>query len=159
MKIRQFLSVVPKPVKTAAAILFVCAVIGGVVVGYLQGWSSCSMHVGGAPPLTGAMVGFVVGLLGGGFTAIWLICLGYVYADARRRAMPPVLWTLAAILFPNLLGFLLYYLLRRPLGLPCTHCGQPISTEQRFCPWCGAAGPATPPTAPLSVDDGAPGAV
>jgi hypothetical protein len=108
------------------------------------------MHTRGGPPLLGSIAGLGVGLLGGGFTAIWLICLGYVYADARRRAMPPILWTLAAILFPNLLGFLLYYLLRKPLGLPCIHCGQPITADQFFCPSCGSQRN-TPPNPPSGL--------
>jgi hypothetical protein len=68
--------------------------------------------------------------------AIWILCLGYVYADSRRRAMPAILWTLLAALVPNLLGFLFYFALRRPLVSPCPRCGQPGETG-RFCSACG----------------------
>ena len=47
--------------------------------------------------------------------AAWTLCLGYVYADAKRRGMRPVLWTLIAALFPHLFGFLLYFALRQPM--------------------------------------------
>ena len=76
------------------------------------------------PVVLATAIGLGVGLLVGAFFAFWLLCLGYVYADARRRAMPAVLWVLLAIFIPNLLGFLLYFALRRPLGSPCPNCGQ-----------------------------------
>ena len=85
-----------------------------------------------------------MGLLTGTLAAIWLLCLGYVYADARRRAMPPVLWTLLAALVPNLLGFLFYFALRKPLAAPCAHCGQLLETGQRFCSRCGFDTSASP---------------
>ena len=86
------------------------------------------------------IAGLGLGLLAGVVIAIWVLGLGYVYADARRRAMPPILWTLIAVFIPNLLGFLLYFALRRPIALPCPHCGQPTTAEQRFCSWCGYQG-------------------
>jgi hypothetical protein len=79
-------------------------------------------------------------LLAGVVIALWILCLGYVNADARRRAMPPILWTLIAAFIPNLLGFLLYFALRRPIALPCPQCGQATIAAQRFCPWCGYQG-------------------
>jgi hypothetical protein len=78
-----------------------------------------------------------IGLLTGTLAAIWILCLGYVYADARRRAMPAVLWTLLAALVPNLLGFLFYFALRKPTASQCPQCGQMVETGQRFCSWCG----------------------
>jgi Phospholipase_D-nuclease N-terminal len=137
MKLRQFLNVVPKPVKTGAAILLGCAVLAGLAAG-LTNYASLP-----APVL---LAGPGVGLLVGSVTAIWLLCLGYVYADARRRAMPRILWTLIAAFMPNLLGFLLYFCLRRPIALPCTQCGQAIAAEQRFCSWCGYQGSSAIPT-------------
>jgi hypothetical protein len=143
MNVRRFLDVVPKPVKTGAAIVLACAVIIGVATVVKDGINhgrisaqAVSMPV--LAPYIGRGVGF--GLLGGAFCAVWVLCLGYVYADARRRAMPPVLWTLIAAFIPNLLGFLLYFALRRPIALPCSHCGQAITPEQRFCSWCGSQG-------------------
>ncbi|HZC44657.1 MAG TPA: hypothetical protein VE195_10805 [Acidobacteriaceae bacterium] len=128
----------PKGVKVAAAMVFACALIAGPIVGAYQGFVAGLNSLNGVPPGgLGAGIGLGVGLLAGTFIAIWLLCLGYVYADARRRAMPAVLWVLIAILIPNLLGFLLYFALRRPLGSPCSSCGQLIAAEQRFCSWCG----------------------
>jgi hypothetical protein len=77
------------------------------------------------------------------FASTWVLCLGWVYADARKRAMPAWLWVAVAACVPNLLGFLIYFACRRPIALPCPHCGQPNGPGQRFCSWCGqiAAGP------------------
>ena len=86
-------------------------------------------------------IGRWAGLAMGAFMAAWMLCLGYVYADAKRRAMRPVLWTLIAALFPHLFGFLLYFALRQPMSPRCTKCGQPVTLDQRFCSWCGTPGP------------------
>jgi hypothetical protein len=143
MKFRQFLSVVPKSFKTAASIIAGCAVVTGVAAVLIGSMNNGSISAQGASlpvlaSLAGRGLGF--GLLGGVLVATWVLCLGYVYADARRRAMPPILWTLVAAFIPNLLGFLLYFASRRPIALPCPHCGQAIAAQQRFCSWCGQQG-------------------
>ena len=129
MKLRSFLDVVPVSFKRTALILAVCFGLGGMVVAVVQ-----AMHQALVP----AAQGLAFGLLAPLFVSTWVLCLGYVYADARRRAMPPILWTLVAAFIPNLLGFLLYFACRRPVALPCAHCGQPIAADQRFCSWCGS---------------------
>jgi hypothetical protein len=133
MSVRQFLDVVPKPVKIAAAVI----AGGGVPIGLVAALMTGHLTRGAFVPLLAPGIGF--GLLAG----IWVLGLGYVYADARRRAMPPIPWTLIAAFIPNLLGFLLYFALRRPIALPCSHCGQPTTAEQRFCSWCGFQGSST----------------
>jgi hypothetical protein len=62
-------------------------------------------------------------------------------AHALRLAVLEVLQRV----IPNLLGFLLYFALRRPLGSSCPTCGQLIAAEQRFCSWCGSQSFAPPP--------------
>jgi hypothetical protein len=150
MKFRRFLSVVPKPARTGAPILVACAALIGLIVGFPPGKPDGLSAFGASLHIPGSIAGLGFGLLVGTFMAVWVICLGYVYGDARRRVMPPVLWTLVAIFIPNLLGFLLYFAMRRPIALPCTYCGQAITANQRFCSWCGYQGPAasagqTPP--------------
>jgi hypothetical protein len=126
MSIRKFLDVVPKFVKTAALVIAGGGVLIGLAVTLIDGKA--------------VIAGLGLGLLVGAVIAIWIICLGYVNADARRRGMPPILWTLIAAFIPNLLGFLLYFALRRPIASPCPHCGQAMTAEQRFCSWCGYQG-------------------
>jgi hypothetical protein len=135
---KSFWNLVPKGVKITAAIVFACALIVGPVSGAFQGHVAGLNSPHGIPSgVLASAIGFGLGLVVGTVIAIWLLCLGYVYADARRRTMPAVLWVLIAIFIPNLLGFLLYFALRRPLGSPCPTCGQFIAAEQRFCSWCG----------------------
>lgn len=137
MNTRPFFQVVPKSVQLWARIIVFGAVATGLSVGV---WSTAAHHASPwAVPACSA-----AGLFIGTLFAIWLLGLGFVYADARRRAMRPVLWVLVAILFPHLLGFLLYFVLRQPLASPCGHCGQPISSSQRFCSWCGTPQPPSP---------------
>jgi hypothetical protein len=124
-----FLSVVPKQIKVAAAVIFAIGVIAGPLVGH-------STITG----LLGLGIGLLEGMAVSAFLAAWLICLGYVYEDARRRIMPPVLWTLVALLVPNLLGFLIYFAVRRSIARPCGQCGQPVLADARFCAWCGHQG-------------------
>ena len=123
MSIRKFLDVVPKFVKTAALVIAGGGVLIGLAVTLIDGKA--------------VIAGLGLGLLVGVVIAIWILGLGYVNADARRRGMPPILWTLIAAFIPNLLGFLLYFALRRPVASPCPHCGQAMTAEQRFCSWCG----------------------
>jgi hypothetical protein len=135
MNVRQFLDVVPKSVKIVAIVIGG----GGALIGLVGALVKLSARGASFPALPSiAAPGF--GLLAGVVIAIWVLGLGYVYADARRRGMPPILWTLIAAFIPNLLGFLLYFALRRPIALPCPHCGKPTTAEQRFCSWCGYQG-------------------
>jgi len=136
---KNFWSLVSKGVKIVAAIVFACALIAGPLIGAFQDHADGMNATNGlSPAVLGPLIGLGVGLVAGTFVAFWLLCVGYVYSDARRRAMPALLWVLIAIFVPNLLGFLLYFAIRRPLGSPCSSCGQPIAVEQRFCSWCGS---------------------
>jgi hypothetical protein len=136
----KFFEVVPKGVKVSAPVVMVGIMVLGAVAGGLfprwgNGWQM--------PVVASAAIGAAGGLAMGAFMAAWMLCLGYVYADATRRAMRPVLWTLIAALFPHLFGFLLYFALRQPMTPRCPKCGQPVTLDQRFCSWCGTAGPMT----------------
>ena len=131
MRLRGFLSIVPKAVQLWASVLVGCALLIGLGVGYKtadQGDVLRTMSVYGSAAL---VLGVVL--------AIWLLCLGFVFADARRRAMRSVLWVLVAALFPHLLGFLLYFVMRQPIASACAHCGQTVPLHQRFCSWCGTS--------------------
>jgi hypothetical protein len=67
-----------------------------------------------------------------------LLCLFcYIYLDAKRRGMKAILWLLLAILVPDLIGVLIYFLLREPLPLSCPHCGAVARARFNYCPSCG----------------------
>jgi RNA polymerase subunit RPABC4/transcription elongation factor Spt4 len=81
----------------------------------------------------------LLAILGGVVMAAMILLIGYVYADARRRGMNAVLWTLLVIFLPKLLGFVVYFLLRKPLLQPCPNCRWPIGSDFAYCPKCGHA--------------------
>ena len=81
----------------------------------------------------------LLGIVGGLLLAAVLLLTGYVYADAKRRGMNAVLWTLLVILIPKALGFIAYFLLRKPLLAPCPNCRWPIGSDFAYCPKCGYA--------------------
>jgi len=70
---------------------------------------------------------------------VFVLLVGYINADARRRGMRYVMWTLLALFIPNSIGIILYFILRDPLLVPCGKCGAPARTGFAFCPQCGAA--------------------
>ena len=83
-------------------------------------------------PLVRALMGLVVGAV----VACYLLLIGYITRDARRRGMSPVLWTFVAILVPNALGIILYFILRQPIRSACPQCGSFVQSGFNFCPHC-----------------------
>lgn len=83
----------------------------------------------------------LISILGGLFVALFILMIGYVNADSKRRGMNSLLWTLLVIFIPKAIGFLAYFLLRKPLliaGSPsCPQCGTNVGPDFRFCPKCG----------------------
>ena len=67
----------------------------------------------------------------------WVLVIGYINADAGRRGMSRLLWTLIAMFVPNLIGIILYFLLRESLLVTCPKCGTPGRKSFVFCPQCG----------------------
>ena len=70
---------------------------------------------------------------------IYVLLIGYVYGDAKRRRMRHVMWTWLAALVPNAIGIILYFVLRDPLSPPCPKCAKPTRPGFAFCPHCGVA--------------------
>jgi len=66
-----------------------------------------------------------------------LLLIAYINADARRRGMRYVMWTLLAIFLPNSLGIILYFVLRDPIPVRCRSCNSPVQANFAFCPQCG----------------------
>jgi RNA polymerase subunit RPABC4/transcription elongation factor Spt4 len=61
---------------------------------------------------------------------------GYIWADAKRRGMSPVMWLVVALLVPYLIGAILYFIVREPLPLTCPQCGNAVNAHFNFCPAC-----------------------
>ena len=142
MKRRPFFSVVPRTMQGWALAIGLCAVLAGLAVGH---------HAPGPGNHMSGLTYSAAGLLAGLFLAAWLLSIGYVYGDARERAMRPVPWVFLVILVPHLLGFLFYFVMRHPLASNCTHCGLMVPAGQRFCSWCGTAQTAFPANAPTGM--------
>jgi hypothetical protein len=84
----------------------------------------------------------------------WILLVGYVHADAKRRGMRYVMWTWLAALVPNGIGIILYFLLRDPLPRPCPGCSTVVRAGYTFCPHCGATMQPTCPQCGKGVEAG-----
>src|SRR5580704_12620359 len=69
---------------------------------------------------------------------IYVLLIGFIRVDAQRRGMRYVMWTLLAILIPDAIGIILYFVLRDPLPTPCPKCSRLSAQSFTFCPSCGA---------------------
>src|SRR5208283_1674099 len=109
---REEFGIIPRSVYLLAAIGIVCAL--GFFVVFIP-----HHDPSGPPP---AALRPVFGLLMGTVLAAYLLLVGYVNQDAKRRNMGQLLWTLLVIFIPNGIGFLAYFLLRKPLIQHCPRC-------------------------------------
>jgi double zinc ribbon protein len=78
----------------------------------------------------------VVGVFMGIIISVWILMIFYVNADAGRRGMSRLMWTLLVLFVPYAIGFIVYYVVRRPIPLPCPNCGNEIQSDFLFCPAC-----------------------
>jgi hypothetical protein len=69
---------------------------------------------------------------------VWVLLVGFIYVDAKRRGMRYVMWTLLAIFIPNTIGIILYFIMRDPMPTPCPKCGKLSAQSFTFCPHCGS---------------------
>jgi hypothetical protein len=84
-----------------------------------------------------ALAGMVTGIAL--VLSTWLMALGYVYRDAKRRDLNPFLWTILCMLLSwpfFAIGFLLYFQVREPLPYPCPRCSTMVGARFNFCSNC-----------------------
>jgi hypothetical protein len=129
---------VPKPLFAIMAVL--------LLVGELVAYLLCVKNFPEPWPIVmeyGDKAGAVLTLLIG--FGIWLVLApvvlltGYVYRDAQRRGMNPMLWVfLVLLMLPAYLatGFVLYFVTREPLPYHCPKCGTMVSARFNYCPGC-----------------------
>ena len=127
MTAKSGFSLIPIGAKVAAALVFL-AIVGG------SNWFFVDRNT-----VDLAEVGLVtvIGAMGGLFAAAYVLLAGYVYSDASRRGMPGIAWTALTVLVPNGIGFVLYFLLRKPIVHPCPNCGCGVAQDAAFCSRCG----------------------
>ncbi len=70
---------------------------------------------------------------------IYVLLIGYVYGDAKRRFMRFTMWTLIATFAPYGIGMIFYFAMRDPLPAPCPGCSVAVPASFTFCPYCGFA--------------------
>jgi hypothetical protein len=80
---------------------------------------------------------FLISLLPATVVAVLALLVGYVSADAGRRGMNRILWTILVIFVPNAIGFILYFLLRNPIRSHCPRCAAEVDLHANYCPACG----------------------
>ena len=118
-------------IRIVPAWAWVLATIGFVAVQYIF-----NVVVPREPSPPPAWVTPLLGLLMGLLVAAYLVFVGYVNRDAKRRGMPRIVWTCVAVLIPNALGIIIYFVLRQPLRSACPQCGTFVQSEFNFCPQC-----------------------
>ncbi|HEX7157369.1 MAG TPA: zinc ribbon domain-containing protein [Edaphobacter sp.] len=68
--------------------------------------------------------------------ASYVLLVGYVSRDVKRRRMPAALWMLIVVLLPGGIGAVVYFILRQPILRSCPNCRTEIATSYHFCPQC-----------------------
>jgi Na+/H+ antiporter NhaC len=127
------MKIIPRPAQIAAiiaALLVPFAVLVFVIVARLN-----PSHVGLSWVPFAAIAGLSVMLV----VTVYILLVGYIVGDARRRGMRPVLWALLAIFIPNAIGIILYFILRDPLLKHCSKCGAAAQPSFTYCAVCGEA--------------------
>ncbi|SFS07959.1 Phospholipase_D-nuclease N-terminal [Granulicella pectinivorans] len=68
--------------------------------------------------------------------ASYVLLIGYVSRDVKRRKMSASLWVLLVILMPGGIGAVVYFLLRQPILSRCPNCTTELASDFHFCPQC-----------------------
>jgi hypothetical protein len=68
--------------------------------------------------------------------ASYVLLVGYVSRDVRRRNMSAGLWMLIVVLMPGGIGAVVYFLMRQPLLSRCPHCSTELPSSYHFCTQC-----------------------
>lgn len=68
--------------------------------------------------------------------ASYLLLIGYISRDVRRRAMSAGMWMLLVLVMPGGIGAVVYFLMRQPLLQRCPSCSTEVAANFHFCPQC-----------------------
>jgi hypothetical protein len=70
--------------------------------------------------------------------ASYILLVGYVSRDVRRRNMPVAPWMLIVVvtLGAGGIGAIVYFLLRQPIMMRCPNCTTELAATVHFCPQC-----------------------
>ena len=79
---------------------------------------------------------FLMAYSWGTLVASYVLLVGYVSRDTKRRNMNAGLWMLIVLLMTGGVGAVVYFLLRQPILSRCPHCSTEIAASYHFCPQC-----------------------
>lgn len=68
--------------------------------------------------------------------ASYVLLIGYVSRDVKRRSMSAALWMLIVVVMPGGIGAVVYFLLRQPITIRCPSCKTELIAGVHFCPQC-----------------------
>jgi Phospholipase_D-nuclease N-terminal len=68
--------------------------------------------------------------------ASYVLLIGYVSRDVKRRKMSAALWMLIVLVMPGGIGAVVYFLLRQPIMIRCPNCTTELAAGVHFCPQC-----------------------
>ncbi len=68
--------------------------------------------------------------------ASYVLLIGYISRDVKRRNMSPGIWMLMALVMPGGIGAIVYFLLRQPVMTRCPSCRTELADGFHFCPQC-----------------------
>jgi hypothetical protein len=127
MSLQKEIRIIPITAWVLAVLTYIGVAIGVIMVAIPQSRDTSQLPVQGQ---------FILGLFAAAIPAIYILLIGYIYSDSKRRGMRHILWTLLAIFIPNAIGIILYFVLRDPMPCFCPNCGGKIKTAFTFCPQC-----------------------
>ena len=114
------------------SVLLSLAVFAGVQV--LSFWGG---HGGPPPSHRGNPEMHVIGSSSwGAALASYVLLIGYISRDVKRRNMRPALWMLIVLVMPGGIGAIVYFMLRQPMMTRCPSCRTEVASGFHFCPQC-----------------------
>lgn len=141
-KFRDELRIIPRGLVWTCLVLYILALIIGIAVNLHDMQSGQPIFpddsLRGQPLLSSLGLAGVITATAI-FLTLWILMLGYVYRDAKRRGMNGTLWTLLVLILSPaylLIGLIIYLLVREPLPYTCPQCAATVNARFNFCPNC-----------------------
>jgi Double zinc ribbon len=136
---RDELRVIPRWIVITLSVIFVIAQVFALLINQFGVANNGVVWPDPANPVLSALAMAGLVTVAALFFFPWILLLGYVNRDAKRRGMNSTLWTLLCImLMPAYvaLGFIIYFLVREPLPYACPKCAATVGPRFNFCPSC-----------------------
>lgn len=72
------------------------------------------------------------------FATAILTCLAiFIKKDAPKHGLDPYLWMTIALYVPNLIGLIIYFVMRSQNNERCSKCDKSLKSDMNVCPYCG----------------------